>query len=133
MSNLPQYEAILERACQLWPQRPDLKLRTKREDAMLEIMSALFDSFGHALVAHVDGKVEAAIIGHNMVSHRVENEEDDDSDGESYFEQKVRQGDQLLSVAMRLHAAVVADGSIHNRTLVKEAEALFNEIENWNG
>ena len=108
MNNLPEYEAILERAKQLWPQQSDLKHRSRREDAMLEIMSALFDSFGNAVVAHVAEHGVAPRLVAALV--------------------------RLLSVGMRLHSAVVANGGTkYNTELLKESEKLFNEIENWDG
>ena len=125
MSNLPEYTEILERARQLWPQRSDLKLRTKREEAMLEIMSALFDSFGHAMVAHVAEKTEEAKVEAVKVG----------GDAESYIVRRGRQKDRLLSMSLRLHAAIVSNADPaykHIKDLLKEAETLFNEIENYN-
>ena len=40
---IPQFQDLLTEAKNLWPQRNDLKTRTMREDAMLEILCALVD------------------------------------------------------------------------------------------
>lgn len=43
------FEELWEQAKALWPQRPDLKIRTRREDIMLEIVVYFVDQLFTAL------------------------------------------------------------------------------------